>query len=99
MHAAEGFNGIIAVLGLCVFNYFDYWQHFTALAVLDVILVACVVPWVIMTRKEPAAAVAWCMVVVLMPIVGAGLFWLFGYSRIVRPLRRMRLHHQRFPRG
>ncbi len=68
----------------------EYLPHLTISAVVDVLIVALVIPWVLMTKRDPTAAVAWCLVVVLMPIFGALLFWVFGYQHVSRPLLKLR---------
>src|SRR5438105_150694 len=56
-------------------------------------IVVIVIPWVLLTKKEPTSAVAWCLAVLLMPLVGALLFWFFGYNRVHRQVRRKQAHH------
>jgi cardiolipin synthase len=51
---------------------------------------------VLLTKKEPTSAVAWCLAVLLMPLVGALLFWMFGYNRVHRQVRKKRAHHAHF---
>jgi cardiolipin synthase len=71
----------------------QYWPHVTALvAVLDVLIVLGVLPWVLLTKRDSTAAIAWCLVVILMPLFGTFLFWVFGYNHVYRPLRRKRAH-------
>lgn len=48
------------------------------------------------TKKGPTSAVAWCLVILLLPLAGAVLFWVFGYTYLHRPLRRKRRHHAKF---
>jgi cardiolipin synthase len=54
------------------------------------------IPWVLMTKKESTSAVAWCLLVLLVPFFGVTLFWVFGHAHINRPLRRKRLHRVLF---
>jgi cardiolipin synthase len=69
----------------------EYLPHITTLtAVLDVLVLLVFIPWVLMTKRDSAAAVAWCLIIVLVPLVGALLFWVFGYSHVSRPLRKVR---------
>src|SRR5262249_16066872 len=49
-----------------------------------------------MTKRNATAAVAWCLVVLLMPLVGALLFWVFGYTHVSRPLRRVQRQRSAF---
>jgi cardiolipin synthase len=71
-----------------------YLPHITL--VLDVVVVLVVIPWVLMTKRNSTAAVAWCLVVLLMPLVGALLFWVFGYAHVSRPLRRVQRQRSAF---
>jgi cardiolipin synthase len=72
----------------------EYWPHLTILTTLDLIAVLVFVPWVVLTKKDASAAVAWCLVVLTLPLFGALLFWAFGNNYL---LHRMR--HQRFARS
>jgi cardiolipin synthase len=74
----------------------DYLPHFTLFALLELAVIVIVIPWVLITKKDSAAAVAWCLVVILMPLIGVVLFWVFGYHHVHRPLRRRRKHRQVF---
>jgi cardiolipin synthase len=80
----------------------DYWPHITFLAVLNTAIVLIVIPWILFTKRESQSAVAWCLSVALMPLVGALLFWVFGYNRVHRLVSRKRKHHveyrERHPR-
>jgi cardiolipin synthase len=73
-------------------NFLDYLPHAAIIAVAEVLVVVVVIIWVLMTKKDSTAAVAWCLVVLLMPFLGALLFWVFGYTHVSRPLRRKRRH-------
>jgi cardiolipin synthase len=69
----------------------DYAAHLGTLSgLLHLVVIAIFVPWVLMSKKDSTTAVAWCLVVVLLPLLGALLFWVFGYTHIARPLRRVR---------
>jgi cardiolipin synthase len=48
------------------------------------------VPFVLVRRKEPSSTVAWILVLLLLPAVGAVLFVLFGRDRVRLPARRKR---------
>ena len=65
-------------------------------AVVDVLLVIAVIPWVLAIKKEPTSAIAWSLLVVFLPIVGVLLFILFGYQSVYRPLVRKRRHRSSF---
>ncbi len=47
-----------------------------------------VVPWIMSLKKESTSAVAWCLLVIFLPIFGAILFITFGYHSIYRPLKK-----------
>jgi len=75
----------------------DYLAHITTVTfVLDAILLLTFIPWILMTKRSATAAVAWCLVVVLMPLFGALLFWMFGYAHVSRPLRRVQRQRSAF---
>ena len=77
----------------------DYWPHFTVFAVLEVGITVSVIAWVLMTKRDSTAAVAWCLVVLFVPLIGASLFWVFGHNRVNRPLKKRRQHRFRFRIG
>ncbi len=74
-----------------------YLPHITTVfLVVDAIVFVTFIPWILMTKRSATAAVAWCLVVVLMPLLGALLFWVFGYSHVSRPLRRVQRQRSAF---
>jgi cardiolipin synthase A/B len=74
-----------------------YWREITAwAAVIDLILIVITIPWVLAIKKEAISAIAWSLLVILIPIVGVILFILFGYQSVHRPLKRKRRHRQHF---
>ena len=79
----------------------EYWTHVTALGTLSLLATVIVIPWVLLTKKEPTTAVAWVLVVLLMPLVGSLLFWTFGYNYLLRRVRHRRrarpLYRERHP--
>ncbi len=77
---------------------FEYFPHVTAFAALDTLIILCFVPWVLTTKKDSTSAIAWCLVILAMPIGGALLFWVFGYNHIYPSLRRRQLHRFDFRR-
>ena len=67
------------------------WQDVAGwLVLLEVVLTLATLVWVLHLKKEPQAAIAWCLTVLLLPLVGPVLFALFGYQTIHRPLARRR---------
>ena len=73
----------------------------TAIAVADILIILIAVPWILTIKREPTSAVAWSLVVILLPLLGFLVFVLFGYNQVYRPLRRKRSHRAsyraRFP--
>ncbi len=75
----------------------EYWHVITvAFAAFDFVLVVATIVWILWLKKESASAIAWCLLVILVPLFGALLFVLFGYQSVNRPLKRKRQHRVRF---
>jgi cardiolipin synthase len=68
----------------------EYWPHLTFLGVLNVLALGVVIPYVLLTKKDPAVAVAWVLFVLLVPLFGSLVFWGFGYNYLLK-----RVKHQR----
>jgi cardiolipin synthase len=68
----------------------DYWPHLTAATTLDIVLIVIFIPWVLLSKKDAPATLAWCLIVVLMPLFGALLFWVFGYNYLLHRVRHQR---------
>lgn len=66
------------------------------LAIVNAIVIVGAIPWIVSLKRDPVSALAWSMLVVLLPIVGFLLFLLFGYTHVYRPLKRKRRHHRGF---
>jgi cardiolipin synthase len=66
----------------------EYWQHLTAFALLDTLLILVVIPVVLIKKRDPTTAVAWCLVVLLVPMLGSLLFWGFGFNYLQRRVKR-----------
>src|SRR3954470_2502915 len=73
-----------------VFAVLDWATITGALALLDIGLVVVMIAWVLTIKREPTSALAWCLLVVFVPLVGSLLFLLLGYQSIHAPLRRKR---------
>ncbi|MBI5531106.1 MAG: cardiolipin synthase [Deltaproteobacteria bacterium] len=54
------------------------------------LLALALIPFVLLRRKEPAATIAWILVLVFLPGLGATLYLLFGRSRVRWSARRKR---------
>lgn len=66
-----------------------YWQDiFAGAFLLDVVLVLVTLVWILHTKKETMSAIAWSLTVLLLPIIGALLFFLFGLQSINRRMAR-----------
>jgi cardiolipin synthase len=77
-------TGMIAALS-------DYWPHLAAaFSALNVALIAVFLPWVLLSKKDATATVAWCLLVLFVPLLGALLFWVFGYNYLLHRVRHQR---------
>lgn len=71
----------------------NYWHIITTVvAAIDIVIVAVVIAWILAIKREATSAIAWSLLVILLPFVGAFLFLLFGYQSVERPLKRKRRH-------
>lgn len=61
-----------------------------ALSVLTYVLGLALIITVVMQRKDPAAALAWVVTIVFLPIIGALLYLWLGYAHVERRLRQKR---------
>jgi hypothetical protein len=61
-----------------------------SLVVLNFVLVAGTLVWVLHTKRETMSAIAWSLLVLLVPFFGAFLFFLLGSQSITRPIDRRR---------
>ncbi|HEV3142506.1 MAG TPA: cardiolipin synthase [Gemmataceae bacterium] len=68
------------------------------LFVAHVLLSVLTICWVLALKREPMSAMAWCLTVLLMPFLGPFLFYVFGYQRVYRPLKRKQQHKRAFRR-
>src|SRR4051812_10241759 len=79
----------------------DAWQDLAdwlpaLLALFDFVLVAVMLAWVLTIKPDATSAVAWCLIIIFVPFLGAFLFVVFGYQHVDRPPRRKRLHKLRY---
>jgi cardiolipin synthase len=81
---------ICYIEGMETVPFFErFWQDIAGWAVLlDVIVTVLTLVWVLHLKRETMSAIAWSLTVVLVPFLGAFLFFLFGYQWVARPLRR-----------
>src|SRR5438132_11882816 len=76
-----------------------YWELITAgITILGPILSLATIGWILVAKKNPTSAVAWCLLVFMLPLIGPLFFLLFGYQHVSRPLSRKRRHRQAFMR-
>src|SRR5579875_3776376 len=69
----------------------EYWPQLAAvLSVLDIALIVIFIPWVLLSKKDATATVAWCLLVLVVPLLGALLFWGFGYNYLLHRVRHQR---------
>jgi cardiolipin synthase len=75
----------------------EYWHEITAWgALIDLVLAALTICWILAIKKETTSALAWCLLVILVPFLGMLLFMLLGYQHVQRPMLRKRRHRARF---
>jgi cardiolipin synthase len=60
------------------------------LVVLNVAIVAATLVWVLHTKRETMSAIAWSLLVLLVPFFGAFLFFILGSQSLTRPIARRR---------
>ncbi|EIJ33845.1 cardiolipin synthase [Thiothrix nivea] len=62
----------------------------SALLLLDILIVATLLPTVVQQRRESGATLAWVLVIVLLPFIGLLGFWVFGTTRLHLRRRKRR---------
>src|SRR5205807_1135624 len=70
-----------------------------AAAFVSVLATLLTIPWILMTKKDSTSAVAWCLLVFFLPLVGSLAFVMFGWQHVTLPLKRKRRHRVRFGRA
>jgi cardiolipin synthase len=75
----------------------DFWNEFLAwlpimIGLVDAVVTVVFIIWVLMIKQDSTSAVAWCLFIFFLPLVGAASFYLFGYQHVDRPLHRKRRH-------
>jgi cardiolipin synthase len=68
------------------------------LAILDATVSIVAITWVLMVKKDSTSAVAWCLLIVFLPLLGAVMFVFFGDQHVTRPLQRKRRHKELYKR-
>ena len=64
--------------------------------VIHLVVVTLTIIWILSIKRDSTAAMAWCLTAILLPFLGAFLFWVFGYQRVYRPLLRKKKHKKLF---
>ena len=62
----------------------------------DLLAVTVTILWILTIKREPTSAIAWCLVVFFLPVIGILLFIVFGYQNVQRPLSEKREHAREF---
>jgi cardiolipin synthase len=72
----------------------EYWPHLAAVfSAINMVLIVVFLPWVLLSKKDATATVAWCLLVLFVPLLGAFLFWGFGYNYLLHRVRHQRGEH------
>src|SRR5882724_5821106 len=82
-------------------DFADYWNNLpnwvvALAAVLDFLLVAAFLVWVLMSKPDSTSAVAWCLLIFFLHFIGVFFFLVFGYQHVRRKLNRKRRHRARY---
>src|ERR1700756_4548435 len=75
------------------------WWHSLGVeitALVSMVLLVVTIPWILLTKRDSTSAVAWCLLVFFVPIMGSIFFVLFGYQHIHRRLKKKRKHKKLF---
>jgi cardiolipin synthase len=68
-----------------------FWQDIAGWGVLlHFVVTVTTLCWVLHLKRDSMSAIAWSLTVLLLPFVGAFLFFIFGYQSVTRPLARRR---------
>lgn len=73
----------------------QFWHDWgTVFLLLEMVWVVGLSVWIIQERRSPAVTLAWIFGLSLLPVVGAGVFWLLGPRRLRRRQFRYKLARQ-----
>src|SRR5438067_1042736 len=76
-----------------------YWAEITAwMALASVFLMVLTIAWILTIKRDPMSALAWCLLVIFLPLVGMLLFVLLGYQQVQQPLSRKVRHKKTYRR-
>ncbi len=79
-----------------MFDWLETLQIASLLAMLHTVILLTVIPVVLIKKRDPTVAVAWSLVVLLTPLLGALLFWVFGYNYVQRRVVKKKSHRTTF---
>jgi len=79
----------------------DFWNEILTwwpflIGLVNFILIAVFIPQVLMHKADSTSAIAWGLVIVFVPLLGVGLYALFGYQHISRRVRQKRRHKESY---
>jgi cardiolipin synthase len=75
-----------------------YWADLIAVggALFGPLLTIGTIGWILSIKKDSTSAMAWCLFVFFLPILGPFFFFIFGYQHVYRPLMRKRRHRRHY---
>ncbi|QDU20461.1 cardiolipin synthase [Urbifossiella limnaea] len=75
----------------------QFWQDVAGwLFLLEVVVTVGTLLSVLHLKREPMSAIAWSLAVILLPLVGPLMFFVFGYQTISRPIRRKQHRRKKY---
>ncbi|MEI7687262.1 MAG: cardiolipin synthase [Planctomycetota bacterium] len=82
-------------------DFVDLWSNLpnwvvVLAAIADFFIVGGFLIWVLMSKTDSTSAVAWCLLIFFLHIIGVLLFIFFGYQHVRRPLNRKRRHRAQY---
>src|SRR5437016_624723 len=88
----------VALAAVAAESHLPWWHGLEVqlTALVGALSILLTIPWILMTKKEATSAIAWCLVVFMLPILGPLFFVIFGYQHVHWPLRRKREHRKHF---
>ncbi|MCG3136863.1 MAG: Major cardiolipin synthase ClsA [Phycisphaerae bacterium] len=66
------------------------------IAVLGYLLTFSFIPVVLLRKRQPSSAIAWCLTIIFLPYLGTFLFLIIGIPHVNRPLRKKQRQRSRF---
>ena len=74
-----------------------FWQDITGwMVLLHLVITAATLLWVMHLKREPMSAIAWSLTVIMLPFLGTGLFFLFGYQTVHRPIAKRQRRRRKY---